>query len=58
MKKIFVFIIIYILCFSQVFGYYEQDDTEIIYESDIKEVINTIQQKPVIYAKSAILFDR
>ena len=51
MKKIFVFIIIYILCFSQVFGYYEQDDTEIIYESYIKEVINTIQKKPVIYAK-------
>lgn len=58
MKKIFMFIIAYVLCLSQAFGYYEQEDIEMIYENDIKEVINAIQQKPIIYAKSAVLFDR
>ncbi len=58
MKKILIILIICVISINKVFAYYELEDNEILYEEEIREVANTIQKKPIIYARTAILYDR
>lgn len=58
MKKFLVLLIVCVISLNKVFAYYELEDNEILYEEEIKEVMNNIQKKPIIYAKSAILYDK